>query len=210
VGTNSTRARERERERERESETVRMDTLRRVADSIERIVLGDASSSSASTSFALPRTDVHVVSEAIRLYGETMRAHENGRASDEDVRAARFRMVWALAHAEEKRYNARAVQILTAWEEAEGEEAWKEAFGESATRRDGYFLSACAKFHVKDFEGARERAFAALREDPECRQAAALREAAENALMRDGLIGAGALAATGLAVIGAAALASKR
>lgn len=187
-----------------------MDTLRRVADSIERIVLGDASSSSASTSFALPRTDVHVVSEAIRLYGETMRAHENGRASDEDVRAARFRMVWALAHAEEKRYNARAVQILTACEEAEGEEAWKEAFGESATRRDGYFLSACAKFHVKDFEGARESAFAALREDPECRQAAALREAAENALMRDGLIGAGALAATGLAVIGAAALASKR
>lgn len=186
-----------------------MDTLRRVADSIERIVLGDAS---ASTSFALPRTDVQVVSEAIRCYGETMamRAHENGRASDEDVRAARFRMVWALAHAEEKRYNARAVQILTACEEAEGEDGWKEAFGESATPRDGYFLLACAKYNVKDFEGARESAFAALRLDPECRQAAALREAAENALMRDGLIGAGALAATGLAVIGAAALASKR
>jgi fission 1 protein len=187
-----------------------MDALRRVADSIERIVLGNASSSSSSSSFALPQTDVDVVSDAVREYGETMSAHKNGRATDEDVRAARFRMVWALAHAKEKRYNARAVQILTACVEAEREDGWKEAFGESATQRDGYFLLACAKFNLKDFEGARESAFAALREDPECRQAAALREAAESALMRDGLIGAGALAATGLAVIGAAALASKR
>lgn len=197
--------------------------LRDVASAVERAVTGESSS---SASISLPACDVAAVSEAIGEYGRILRASEDvvarggddGRETIErELRAARFRVTWALAHAQTRAHNERAVQMLsrgatngaTSGEDDEDDERrWRREYGdENMPPRDGYYLLAVALYNSRDYEKARTAAFRALRLDPECRQAAALREASEEQLARDGLVGAGALAAAGLAILGAAAIA---
>ena len=81
----------------------RMEYLRDVASAVERAVTGESSS---SVSIALPACDVAAVSEAIGEYGRILRASEDvvarggddGRETIErELRAARFRVTWALA-----------------------------------------------------------------------------------------------------------------
>lgn len=194
--------------------------LRDVASAVERAVTGESSSSSASIS--LPACDIAAVSEAIGEYGRILRAsedvvHDGRETIERELRAARFRVTWALAHAQTRAHNERAVQMLsrgatngaTSGEEDEDDERrWRREYGdENMPPRDGYYLLAVALYNSRDYEKARNAAFRALRLDPECRQAAALREASEEQLARDGLVGAGALAAAGLAILGAAAIA---
>ena len=206
----------------------RMEYLRDVASAVERAVTGESSS---SVSIALPACDVAAVSEAIGEYGRILRASEDvvARGGDDGretieraLRAARFRVTWALAHAETRAHNERAVQMLSRGatngaaratsdqveDDEDDERRWRREYGdENMPLRDGYYLLAVALYNLRDYEKARAAAFRALRLDPECRQAAALREASEEELARDGLVGAGALAAAGLAILGAAAIA---
>ena len=106
--------------------------------------------------------------------------------------AARFRLAWALAHSKREGDAARAVELLR-----DGTYDW----GEAVKPRDRKYISAVAHFNEGDFLSARADAEAALRLDSGCRQADALRLAAEDAIARDGLIGLGAVG-VGAAVLG--------
>ena len=190
-----------------------MNFVRDVARSLER-TLGISSADDLD----LRRTDVAAVSHALgelgRLQSELSRAAPSVEASD--VQKARFTATWTLAHSADARHNTRAIQMLESNGRGEAEsverraERWRDDFGEAATDRDLHYLRAVAHYNGRDYEKARAAAFDALRCDPECRQAADVREAAEEALARDGLVAAGEIAAVGLAVIGAAAATSKR
>ena len=173
----------------------RMEYLRDVASAVERAVTGESSS---SVSIALPARDVAAVSEAIGEYGRILRASEDvvarggddGRETIErELRAARFRVTWALAHAEIARaHNERAVQMLSRGatngaaratsdqveDDEDDERRWRREYGdENMPLRDGYYLLAVALYNLRGLrKGARGGVSRVTRLDPECRQAA--------------------------------------
>ena len=190
-----------------------MDFLRDVANTVERAVTG-----ASPRALDLPQCDVAFVSETIAEYGRILARSKDvvvrdaDRATDAEVRRARFNMVWALCHSGVEDQLRRGTQMLERGasnganaETTTLEARWRVEFGDAMEVRDGHYLRSVAYYGMKDYERAREAAFAALKCDPECRQAAALREASEEALARDGLVGAGAIAAAGLAILGATA-----
>jgi len=175
-----------------------MNVLRDAARSIECAITGVPVAEDALT---LPIADLATVSESIAEYGRILCDSKSGASSaptETDVSAALFRMVWALAHSTNGKHNERAVQIL----EDEGA-----ALGTACDARDRAYLRAVAHYNAQDYDKAREAAYEAISIDAECRQAHALRQAAEAALMRDGLVGVGLLSAAALAA-GAALLAA--
>jgi len=182
-----------------------MNILRDAAKTIECAITGEPVAEDALT---LPTADLALVSHAIAEYGRILCASQSlggagdagdaGDASAAEVHDARFKMVWALAHASNVKHNERAVQIL---------EDKSMEFGESMNARDRAYLRAVAYYNSQDYDKAREAAYDAIGIDAECRQAHALRQAAEAALMRDGMVGVGLLSAAALAT-GAALLAS--
>lgn len=106
--------------------------------------------------------------------------------------AARFRLAWALAHSKRSGDGTRAVELLR-------EEGY--AWGDTVQKRDRRYITAVALYNEGDYLAARTSAEDALRHDAGCRQAEALRVAAEDAIARDGLIGIGAVG-VGAAVLG--------
>ena len=178
-----------------------MNILRDAAKSIECAITGEPVAEDALT---LPTADLALVSHAIAEYGRILCASQSLGGADVDgevtaeVTDARFKMVWALAHATNTKHNERAIQIL---------EDPSVTFGESMNARDRAYLRAVAYYNSHDFDKAREAAYDAIKIDAECRQAHALRQAAEAALVRDGMVGVGLLSAAALAT-GAALLAA--
>ena len=74
-------------------------------------------------------------------------------------------------------------------------------WGDAVLPRDRRYITAVAHFNEGDYLSAKEAATDALRHDRECRQAEALKTAAEEKIARDVVIGVGAVS-VGAAVIG--------
>ena len=89
--------------------------------------------------------------------------------------AARFRLAWALAHSKRSGDGTRAVELLR-------EEGY--AWGDTVQARDRRYITAVAQYNEGDYLAARTSAEDALRLDAGCRQAEALRVAAEDAIAR--------------------------
>jgi fission 1 protein len=109
-----------------------------------------------------------------------------GRAATE----ACFNLAWALAHSRERADAARGLELAGALAAAEG-----------ADVRELRYLAAVAQYRLGRALEARRTLKAALDAWPDFRQAAALLEAVEGELVRDGLVGVGA----GAALLGAVA-----
>ena len=105
---------------------------------------------------------------------------------------ARFRLAWALAHSKAAGHATRAIELLR-----DRTYEW----GDAVLPRDRRYITAVAHFNEGDYLSAKEAATDALRHDRECRQAEALKTAAEEKIARDGVIGVGAVS-VGAAVIG--------
>ena len=90
-----------------------MDFLRDVANAVERAVTG-----ASPRALDLPHCDVAFVSETIAEYGRVLARSKDvvvrdaDRATDAEVRRARFNMVWALCHSGVEEQLRRGAQTL--------------------------------------------------------------------------------------------------
>ncbi|EEH58110.1 uncharacterized protein MICPUCDRAFT_57361 [Micromonas pusilla CCMP1545] len=142
-----------------------------------------------STGPDLPETDMEMCLEADRAYAEVAASSSSDRAAQD---TARFRLAWALAHSKAAGHATRAIELLR-----DRTYEW----GDAVLPRDRRYITAVAHFNEGDYLSAKEAATDALRHDRECRQAEALKTAAEEKIARDGVIGVGAVS-VGAAVIG--------
>lgn len=132
----------------------------------------------------LPVADEEVVQQCQQEYDEKR------KLGSKDAPDACFRFVWALVHSasneDAKRGLLMAEALLSSPE---------------VDRREVLYLVAVAKFRLKRYVEARRTLMQLLEESPETRQAASLKEAVDDQIVKEGLIGVG----IGTAVVGAVA-----
>mmetsp|Transcript_37773 Transcript_37773/g.52451 ORF Transcript_37773/g.52451 Transcript_37773/m.52451 type:complete len:154 (+) Transcript_37773:64-525(+) len=150
----------------------------------------------------LPWTDpqtIEACQRRLESYAEKERRGET--VSLEELTSAQFQLAWALAHSPTPADVSLAIRMLKDLKDPRKE-----------SMRDYHYILAVAKFRSGDHFGCRSSANDALKVAPSCRQSAALRDAAVEAIARDGLIGLGVIASGAVVVVGSiiASMAKKR
>jgi len=162
----------------------------------ERLFLPSASSLGIPVSSA--EDVIMAESEFARLCAQSHAAADAEKYKKE-LDDARFRLVWALSHSRREEHLRHAENILL-----DETLDWDDVL----THRDRYYLKAVLYYNRCDYLSCRDNAFTCLSVDPTCVQAQNLRQACEEYLARDGIIGITGVVA-GVAVLGAM-LASRR
>jgi len=184
-------SREREREMDFASVGDRISTLTKKAKTeAERLFLPSASSLGIPVSSA--EDVIMAESEFARLCAQSHAAADAEKYKKE-LDDARFRLVWALSHSRREEHLRHAENILL-----DETLDWDDVL----THRDRYYLKAVLYYNRCDYLSCRDNAFTCLSVDPTCVQAQNLRQACEEYLARDGIIGITGVVA-GVAVLGA-------
>ena len=184
-------SRERERDMDFASVGDRISTLTKKAKTeAERLFLPSASSLGIPVSSA--EDVIMAESEFARLCAQSHAAADAEKYKKE-LDDARFRLVWALSHSRREEHLRHAENILL-----DETLDWDDVL----THRDRYYLKAVLYYNRCDYLSCRDNAFTCLSVDPTCVQAQNLRQACEEYLARDGIIGITGVVA-GVAVLGA-------
>eukprot|EP00241_Pyramimonas_parkeae_P008319 CAMPEP_0114268206 /NCGR_PEP_ID=MMETSP0058-20121206/25803_1 /TAXON_ID=36894 /ORGANISM="Pyramimonas parkeae, CCMP726" /LENGTH=146 /DNA_ID=CAMNT_0001386305 /DNA_START=410 /DNA_END=851 /DNA_ORIENTATION=- len=127
-------------------------------------------------------------------------ANSNNTSDDARVNAS-FQLAWALAHSHSSADVELAIRMLED----------PRTLGNKAPTREYHYTLAAAHYRLNDYLACRSAVNKALEISPSCHQSLELRDAAVEAIARDGLIGLGVIAG-GVAVVGTliAALAKPR
>lgn len=156
----------------------------------ERLFLPSASSLGLPVSSA--EDVIMAESEFARLCAQSQ-APEEAEKYKKELDEARFRLAWALSHSRREEHLRHAENILM-----DETLEWDDVL----THRDRYYLKAVLYYNRNDYLSCRDNAFTCLSVDPTCVQAQNLRQACEEYLARDGIIGITGVVA-GVAVLGA-------
>ena len=156
----------------------------------ERLFLPSASSLGLPVSSA--EDVIMAESEFARLCAQSQ-APEEAEKYKKELDEARFRLAWALSHSRREEHLRHAENILM-----DETLEWDDVL----THRDRYYLKAVLYYNRNDYLSCRDNAFTCLSVDPTCVQAQNLRQACEEYLARDGVIGITGVVA-GVAVLGA-------
>jgi len=146
----------------------------------------------------LPETDPDFIRQCQADFETTSRSGAN------DANAECLRYVWALVHSRSSRDVKRGLELAERMLVGNQlEEQWQ---------RDLVYLCAVAKYKLRQYLAARDQLAEILRVSPESRQAQALKQAVDDQIVKEGLIGVGiAGGVLGLAaVIVGGLLASRR
>lgn len=127
------------------------------------------------------------------------------KGTEAELAAAKLRLVWALAHSQQSKHNARAVDMAD-------EMLAQSQAPDDVTTREVEYIKAVALYRLKRYVKCRQQCAAILQIQPESRQVVTLKEAAEEALIREGMIGVGILGGVVgvVGVVAGLALASRR
>ncbi|GIL64459.1 hypothetical protein Vafri_18375 [Volvox africanus] len=134
----------------------------------------------------LPSVDLDFVKHAEDEYHSIFNTGKS-----EEVDAARFRLVWALVHSTHRGHQSRGLELCRA------------KLREQAKDKEYRYFAAVACYNMGQYIDARRELSSLLQEHPGFRQAEFLRGLAEDAIVREGLMGVGigaALAGVALAV----------
>ncbi|KAG2453270.1 hypothetical protein HYH02_002593 [Chlamydomonas schloesseri] len=142
-------------------------------------------SGSGSGAEHLPTVDLDLVEHADSEYRSIFQT-----GSAEEVEAARFRLIWALAHSSQHRHQARGLELCRT--SLQGLKPPGD--------REYRYLAAVAAYKMGQYIEARRELAKLLQEQPGFRQAEFLRGLTEDAIVREGLLGVG----IGAAVAGVA------
>lgn len=107
----------------------------------------------------------------------------------EEVDSARFRLVWALVHSTSRKHQKRGYDI-----------AQQKLQDDNKDAKEYRYFAAVACYNMGRYVEARKEVTTLLKDHPEFRQAAVLRGLADDAIVREGLVGVG----IGAAAVGAA------
>ena len=190
---NASKRKERERERNMDATTSVGEAIstftRRAKTKAESLFLPSASSLGLPVSSA--EEVVMAESEFARLCAQS-HAAADAETYKKELDDARFRLAWALAHSRREEHLRHAENILT-----DETLDWEDVL----THRDRYYLMAVMFYNRCDYLACRDYAFKCLSVDPTCVQAHNLRQACEEYLARNGVIGITGVVA-GVAVLG--------
>mmetsp|Transcript_26288 Transcript_26288/g.44006 ORF Transcript_26288/g.44006 Transcript_26288/m.44006 type:complete len:150 (+) Transcript_26288:264-713(+) len=146
---------------------------------------------------ALPWTDSATIEECEKIVDKLQRAADG--AVTEELQEARFQLLWALAHSTKSADVQLAVTMLTE----------PPTSNELPRTREYYYTLAVAQYRSHHYMDSRVTVTKALELAPSCHQCAALRDAALEAIAKDGMIGLGVIAG-GLAILGGILASSRR
>mmetsp|Transcript_29658 Transcript_29658/g.64741 ORF Transcript_29658/g.64741 Transcript_29658/m.64741 type:complete len:152 (-) Transcript_29658:323-778(-) len=138
----------------------------------------------------LPWTDSATIEECEKIVDKLQRAA--GGANTEELQSARFQLAWALAHSKIPADVDLAIKTLED----------PRASSDFPRNREYYYTLAVAQYRSHQYINCRASATKALELAPSCHQSAVLRDAALEAIARDGMIGLGVIGGIGVAVLG--------
>mmetsp|Transcript_11998 Transcript_11998/g.28455 ORF Transcript_11998/g.28455 Transcript_11998/m.28455 type:complete len:154 (+) Transcript_11998:140-601(+) len=129
----------------------------------------------------------------------------SGRGGSQAAEAC-FRYTWALCHSGKARDNRRGVQLAETAEAARMDAA----AGSEISTREFKYVRAVGLLKLREYSKARDVCASILRDSPNCKQAETLKGIVEDIMVREGLLGAGIIAAAAsVAVVGLVSLLRK-